>query len=357
MVDAALAAGVGPARSRSRSASPTRTAATHGSTSPCPIEPPPGIDAVAVAEGQRGPVHRRRDGLGVVLRFGLFYGPGSAHTEEFIRAGPPPPRPGGRARRAATSRRSTWPTPPPPSSPRSRAPAGIYNVVDDEPLTKKEYARAVGAAVGTKPWVDLPGRIARVGGKKSEVLTRSQRVSNAKFKAGDRLVAPRTRRPARVRYGDHGAGRCVTRYTTVLLAVIAIGYAGVGAWAALAPRSFYDDFPGGGRHWVAVDGPFNEHLVRDVGTLNLALAAVDRRRAGAAGPLSGARSSPGPRWSMPLRTSCTTCSIWTCSTPGTRSAEVGIARHHRDRPGPAAASTAWRTGTHSDTPPLKRRAR
>jgi hypothetical protein len=64
------------------------------------------------------------------------------------------------------------------------------------------------------------------------------------------------------------------RYTRVLLLIIAIGYVGVGAWAALAPRSFYDNFPGGGHHWVSVDGPFNEHLVRDVGVLNLALAAV-----------------------------------------------------------------------------------
>ena len=48
----------------------------------------------------------------------------------------------------------------------------------------------------------------------------------------------------------------------------------VGVWAAFAPRSFYEDFPGGGRVWVAVDGPYNEHLVRDVGVLNLALALV-----------------------------------------------------------------------------------
>ena len=48
----------------------------------------------------------------------------------------------------------------------------------------------------------------------------------------------------------------------------------VGAWAAFTPRSFYDDFPGLGQIWVAVDGPYNEHLVRDVGALNLALAAV-----------------------------------------------------------------------------------
>ncbi len=48
----------------------------------------------------------------------------------------------------------------------------------------------------------------------------------------------------------------------------------IGIWALAAPRSFYDDFPGLGRTWVSVDGPYNEHLVRDVGGLYLALAAV-----------------------------------------------------------------------------------
>ena len=62
--------------------------------------------------------------------------------------------------------------------------------------------------------------------------------------------------------------------TRVLLIIIGIGNAVVGLWAAVAPQSFYDDFPGAGRHWVAVDGPYNEHLVRDVGVLNLALAAI-----------------------------------------------------------------------------------
>lgn len=62
--------------------------------------------------------------------------------------------------------------------------------------------------------------------------------------------------------------------TRVLLVVIAGGNAVVGLWAAFAPQSFYDSFPGAGHHWVAIDGPFNEHLVRDVGTLNLALTAV-----------------------------------------------------------------------------------
>jgi hypothetical protein len=48
----------------------------------------------------------------------------------------------------------------------------------------------------------------------------------------------------------------------------------IGVWAAFAPRSFYDDFPGLGRIWVAPDGPYNEHLVRDVGELNLALVVI-----------------------------------------------------------------------------------
>lgn len=57
----------------------------------------------------------------------------------------------------------------------------------------------------------------------------------------------------------------------VLLGLIGLD---VGIWATLWPRSFYDDFPGGGRAWVAADGPYNEHLLRDLGALNLALVAV-----------------------------------------------------------------------------------
>jgi len=48
----------------------------------------------------------------------------------------------------------------------------------------------------------------------------------------------------------------------------------VGAWAQFFPHAFYDSFPGLGRSWVSVDGPFNEHLTRDVGGLYLALTIV-----------------------------------------------------------------------------------
>ena len=66
----------------------------------------------------------------------------------------------------------------------------------------------------------------------------------------------------------------MTRLRQVALIVIAFSTLLVGVWATVAPRSFYDDFPGMGRVWVSVDGPYNEHLVRDVGSLNLALAFV-----------------------------------------------------------------------------------
>jgi hypothetical protein len=64
------------------------------------------------------------------------------------------------------------------------------------------------------------------------------------------------------------------RVTRLVCALLALSSAVVGVWATFMPRSFYDDFPGGGRAWVSPDGPYNEHLVRDVGALNLALTAV-----------------------------------------------------------------------------------
>jgi hypothetical protein len=58
------------------------------------------------------------------------------------------------------------------------------------------------------------------------------------------------------------------------LVVLALPSLVLGLWAGFFPRGFYDDFPGLGRIWVAPDGPYNEHLVRDVGELNLALVVI-----------------------------------------------------------------------------------
>lgn len=60
----------------------------------------------------------------------------------------------------------------------------------------------------------------------------------------------------------------------IVLALTALVGSYVGVWAAVLPQSFYDSFPGFGFMWVSVDGPFNEHLIRDVGALYLAIAAI-----------------------------------------------------------------------------------
>lgn len=62
----------------------------------------------------------------------------------------------------------------------------------------------------------------------------------------------------------------VRRTALWALAVVSVA---VGAWGLLAPGSFYASFPAG-RGWVAADGPFNEHLLRDFGALNLALGVL-----------------------------------------------------------------------------------
>jgi len=58
------------------------------------------------------------------------------------------------------------------------------------------------------------------------------------------------------------------------LLAVGIGQIGSGLWALLAPRSFYDDFPGGGRSWVSPLGPYNEHMTIDYGSLSLGIVIV-----------------------------------------------------------------------------------
>jgi hypothetical protein len=55
------------------------------------------------------------------------------------------------------------------------------------------------------------------------------------------------------------------------IALLAASAVVVGGWAAFLPMSFYADFPSPGRRWVSTLGPYNEHLIRDVGSMYLAL--------------------------------------------------------------------------------------
>lgn len=115
------------------------------------------------------------------MRFGLFYGPGAAHSEQLL----------GLARRHVTTVFG------PPQSYVSSihladggtaivslpdAPAGVYNVVDNEPLTKRAFADATAIAAGRRSWVRGPGRLALLLGDRVTSLTRSIRVSNERLR-------------------------------------------------------------------------------------------------------------------------------------------------------------------------------
>ncbi len=138
-----------------------------------------------------------RGGQGVVLRFGAFYGPAAPST-------------------SATIKLARWGLFPIVGSGDQymssihvddaaaatvaalAAPAGIYNVVDDEPLPMREYAAALTEAFGFRRARHLPLWLARLTlGAGFQALTRSQRVNNTMFKA----VTSWTPRHASVRQG------------------------------------------------------------------------------------------------------------------------------------------------------------
>jgi nucleoside-diphosphate-sugar epimerase len=153
------------------------------------------------------------------------------------------------------------------------APAGVYDVVDDEPITRRALARALARSVGRRRLHRPPGFGLAAG--TSHPLAASQRVSNARFRdatgwqprthdqtdAIERMAAELGLEPAL------GLGARVSLW---LLAATGLA---LGIYASFLPRQFYDDFPFG-RQWVSHDGPYNEHLVRDFGAMNLALATV-----------------------------------------------------------------------------------
>jgi nucleoside-diphosphate-sugar epimerase len=129
-------------------------------------------------------VHRFSEagGTGIVLRFGWFYGPGAAHSEQLF----------------ALARRHLGLVLGPLDSFVSsihvadagaavaaalHAPRGTFNIVDNQPLTKRQYADAMAYAASTAMWLRGPGRAALIFGDRLTSLTRSLRVSNARFLA------------------------------------------------------------------------------------------------------------------------------------------------------------------------------
>jgi hypothetical protein len=70
--------------------------------------------------------------------------------------------------------------------------------------------------------------------------------------------------------GEIKQHRGVIRLALIYMS-IALGL--VAAWILIAPKHFYDEFPGPSQ-WVSALPPYNEHLIRDFGSAGLGLAVL-----------------------------------------------------------------------------------
>ena len=64
------------------------------------------------------------------------------------------------------------------------------------------------------------------------------------------------------------------RWIRLLLAFNLVALIPLAIWPLVSPKGFYDNFPGGSYHWIDINGPYNEHFLRDFGALNAALVVV-----------------------------------------------------------------------------------
>lgn len=118
---------------------------------------------------------------GVVLRFGYFYGPdaGGATLDmlAIVRKGwSPAPGPEGYMPSIAHDDVATAVVAA------LGVPAGIYDVVDDEPLRRREVFGAAAKALGVAAPKFLPKWAGRLLGGPGETMARSLRISNRKFR-------------------------------------------------------------------------------------------------------------------------------------------------------------------------------
>ncbi|MDQ2753954.1 MAG: NAD(P)-dependent oxidoreductase [Actinomycetota bacterium] len=180
IVDAALAAGVGRVVQESVSMLyPDRGDAWIDEDVPTDFYPIAKANIAAEASARR---FSAAGGTAVVLRFGLFYGPGAAHSEEMLAQA-------SRHIALILGRRDSYTSSIHVADAGAavaaamRAPGGTYNIVDDEPLTKRAYADALAAAVGKRLWFRGPGRGALLLGERLTSITRSLRVSNQRFRS------------------------------------------------------------------------------------------------------------------------------------------------------------------------------
>jgi nucleoside-diphosphate-sugar epimerase len=145
-----------------------------------PVELPKHALSTADAEAQAARF-TASGGIGIALRFGMFYCPDSDQTQLQVKM----------ARRgiapffgAKDEYQSVIHLDDAASAVVAalKAPAGVYNIVDDEPLTEGESADVLARAVGRKRLRAAPRAAIAASGSVTRSLLGSQRVSNKKFK-------------------------------------------------------------------------------------------------------------------------------------------------------------------------------
>jgi nucleoside-diphosphate-sugar epimerase len=119
---------------------------------------------------------------GVVLRFAGFYGPDSRFLQEAIghvRHGRAflPGAPGAYVSSISHDDAASA------AAAALYIPAGVYNVVDDEPLTRRDYFESLAQALGIPAPRPFPVWMKLLLGSLSELLSRSLRISNLKLRS------------------------------------------------------------------------------------------------------------------------------------------------------------------------------
>jgi len=145
-----------------------------------PIAPSSYVESVLDAESAADEF-TKSGGAGVVLRFSMFYGPDSSLTQDLVKAVKSGLAPVFGGPDAYLS--SIW-TDDAASAVFAalKAPAGVYNVTDDEPMRRGEAFELLASALDAKPPRIPPKWMTRVTGSLGETLGRSLRISNAKFR-------------------------------------------------------------------------------------------------------------------------------------------------------------------------------
>jgi nucleoside-diphosphate-sugar epimerase len=121
-------------------------------------------------------------GRGVVLRFGSFYGPTARGTDEALRLARWRMSMVGGSPEAYLSSVHTDDVAGAAVAALD-APSGIYNAVEDEPVTRRDYLDAFSAAFGVRKLRPMPTWLVRLTtGSAAAAVIRSWRVSNQKLR-------------------------------------------------------------------------------------------------------------------------------------------------------------------------------